>query len=675
MTALFETVLRATLSGSVVIVAVLALRLLLKRVPKKYICLLWLLAALRMLMPFEIESVFSLQPALGTVTIPGSEYAQSVTTDFNSGVGEALQPSVTVPDGGKTEQNVTVDLKENAHVYEREVPLRVTILENYDRIIAWSWLAVAAAMLGYIVVSYLRLRSRVRDAVILREGVWVSRRTESPFVMGFFRPRIYLTPDLSEKEMEYVLAHERCHIRRGDHWWKLLGFVTLAVHWFNPLVWLAYVLLCRDLEMACDEAVVKHMEVGERKAYSAALLSCSAKGRTITACPVAFGETSVKSRIQNVLNYRKPKFWVILVAVIAIVVVAVCFLTVPPEQEIEGEPLNVEGGSRWGITASCAAPSATGIEFRFVQNDDSIPGELFYGQEYTLEKWDGDAWVAVSPIIDNWAFTAEAILLPKNTTTVVDIDWEWLYGEVSDGYYRLSKTLWLDQESYTFHVYFSLGEDYEGQNSDVTQDWRWLAQCRTAVQAFQFETVYYTTFEGESKDNRVHYDHDWSVDRWRYGEDFLIRNDQDTGDADCFYTLFVDGVSYCRTIQSGESGQATDSGWSRADNGIETGEDWIRVLDWDNSGMTYRSCETSPDGYHITCGTEYIFGHCEPEEIEDQWMTFCIDSRGNLLSASYTIIFAEGGYFKVTDTIHTLSAQEIYAVIQNALPEDLTESS
>ena len=473
MTVLFESVLRVTLSGSVVIAAVLALRLLLKRVPKKYICLLWLLAVLRLLLPFEIESGLSLQPRLEEpqlnlqVQLPADNAFVAAPTEAVEAdtVPTQVQTPAIPDENGEYPQNSSYLYKTGDGV--------ITGHLTFGDVASWLWLAVAAGMLLYTALAWLRLRSRVRDAVILREGVWVSRRTESPFVMGFFRPRIYLTPDLSEKEMEYVLAHERCHIRRGDHWWKLLGFVTLAIHWFNPLVWLWYILLCRDLEMACDEAVVKHMEVGERKAYSAALLSCSAKGYTIAACPVAFGEVSVKSRIQNVLNYRKPKFWVILVAVVAIVGVAVCFLTVPPEQKLEGEPLNVEGGSRWGITASCAAPSATGIEFRFVQNDDSIPGELFYGQEYTLEKWDCNDWVAVSPIIDNWAFTAEAILLPKNTTTVVDIDWEWLYGEVSDGYYRLSKTVWLNTEKEAFHVYFGIGEDYEswsGTESSEEED-------------------------------------------------------------------------------------------------------------------------------------------------------------------------------------------------------------
>lgn len=335
MKELFLNVLTASIHGSVIIAVIMLLRPLLKKAPKNTLCLLWLLAALRLLLPFEIQSGMSLQPRLDQVTVPGAEYAQQVTTGFQSGSTDIVLPPVEMEDAPvwKPDIEIMEQTEQNTVVYEREVPLKVRILENYQQIIVWTWAIGAAGLLIYSAVAYVLLKRKVRSSVILSEGVWVCGSVESAFVLGFFRPQIYLSAGLPENARSYVLAHERCHIRRGDHWWKLLGFVTLAIHWFNPLVWVAYSLLCRDLEMACDEAVVRTMPVEERKFYSAALLTCSARGVRIAACPVAFGEVSVKQRIKSVLNYRKPGFWITVTALVLVAVVAVCFLTSPKDQQ------------------------------------------------------------------------------------------------------------------------------------------------------------------------------------------------------------------------------------------------------------------------------------------------------------------------------------------------------
>ena len=179
----------------------------------------------------------------------------------------------------------------------------------------WVWLLGLAAMLAYALVSYLRLRRRVRVSIPLWENIYVCDEVPSPFILGIVRPRIYLPSVLDEAQRGSVLSHERAHLARRDHWWKPLGFALLAVYWFNPLLWLAYTLLCRDIELACDERVVQFMELEERKAYSAALLNCSTNRAHFAACPVAFGEVSVKERIKSVLSYKKPGFWISLVAV------------------------------------------------------------------------------------------------------------------------------------------------------------------------------------------------------------------------------------------------------------------------------------------------------------------------------------------------------------------------
>ena len=361
MRELFLNILTASILGSIIIMVILLLRPILKKAPKNTLCLLWLLAALRLLLPFEIQSSFSLQPELDAVAIPGAEYAEQMTSGFQSSTQDVLLPPVEWEDVPVLPSDIenTQQPVDDAVIYEIDVPLKVKILENYEQILVWLWAAGAAMLLTYSAVAYGLLKLRIRGSVVLSEGVWACGRVESAFVLGFFRPQIYLSANLPENARDYVLAHEKCHIRRGDHWWKLLGYLTLAIHWFNPLVWLAYSLLCRDLEMACDEAVVKTMSVAERKTYSAALLACSVRGARIAACPVAFGEVSVKQRIKNVLHYRKPAFWITIVALVLVAVVAVCFLTSPEEQQdIPTDPTE-------GLTEATEPTEATQSEAEF----------------------------------------------------------------------------------------------------------------------------------------------------------------------------------------------------------------------------------------------------------------------------------------------------------------------
>ena len=202
----------------------------------------------------------------------------------------------------------------------------------------WVWLLGCLVMLGYGAISFLRLKLRLREAVLAGPGVREGAMVDSPFVLGIFRPVIYLPLGLSERDREMVLSHERAHLKRRDNWVKPLAYILLAAHWFNPLVWISYVLLCRDIESACDERVLKDMGREERRAYSAALLNCSVRPRMISACPLAFGELSVKGRIKSVLNYKKPGFWISLAALAACAVVAVCFLTDPVKEPEEVQP-------------------------------------------------------------------------------------------------------------------------------------------------------------------------------------------------------------------------------------------------------------------------------------------------------------------------------------------------
>ena len=336
MSELFQNVLTASFYGSIVILAVLLLRLLLKKTPKKFLCLLWLLAGIRLLMPFEIRSDFSLQPDVESfreVRIAEEIPEPTVHAPIYPAEDASLSPDfgqqmdiLSQPEEMRSPENVI-------GAYHPEMsPEQENALLTLDKIASNIWLAIAFGFGLYTIASYIRLKLQVREAIRLQGNVWECDRIETAFILGFIRPRIYLPMGMSENNRRHILAHEQTHLEKGDHWIKMIGFLALAIHWFNPLVWLAYILLCKDIEMACDERVVQFMELEERKSYSAALINCSTNHAHFAACPVAFGEVSVKNRVLTVLNYKKPSFWISLAGVIAIIFVAVCLVTSPAEE-------------------------------------------------------------------------------------------------------------------------------------------------------------------------------------------------------------------------------------------------------------------------------------------------------------------------------------------------------
>ena len=332
METLFSNVLTASFHGSIVILVVMVLRVLLKKAPRKFICFLWLLAGVRLLMPFEIQSSLSLQPMPEVRQVqqwqapeaaPAAQPAPPET--FPEAPAQRQEAQLPQPTAAQRVQSGSVS---SAPVSSAP---QTKSAQNWKKNIPYVWLSVAACFGIYTLCAYLSLKNKVREAVKIRGG-WECDRIETAFILGFIRPKIYIPMGLSPTVRKHILAHERTHLEKGDHWFKMIGFLALALHWFNPLVWVAYVLLCKDIELACDERVVQFMDLEERKSYSAALLSCSTSRAHFAACPVAFGEVSVKDRIKTVLNYRRPSFWVSLLGVIAIAFVAVCLLTNPAKE-------------------------------------------------------------------------------------------------------------------------------------------------------------------------------------------------------------------------------------------------------------------------------------------------------------------------------------------------------
>lgn len=318
MTDLFIRIFNVSLTAGLVVLALLLLRPLLKRAPAWLCCTLWGLVALRLLLPVSIESVLSLVPSASPVP---EDIATSPTPSVHTGIFAI---------------NSTVNPVLGEHL--SPAPLSsVTPMQTILGIAAIVWLVGIAIMLTVAVVSYIRLRRRVRPSVLREGNVYECDEIASPFILGVLRPRIYLPSGLSEEHVAHVLAHERAHLHRRDHLIKPLAYLLLSLFWFQPLLLVAYVLLCRDVERACDERVIRRMSDEQKCGYSEALLHCSLRRRLVTVCPLAFGEVSAKERIRAVLSYKKPTLWIMLAAVVAALVVAVCFLTDPQEKTIVGE--------------------------------------------------------------------------------------------------------------------------------------------------------------------------------------------------------------------------------------------------------------------------------------------------------------------------------------------------
>ena len=312
MAAVFLKLLNLSISASWLVLAVLVLRLVSKRSPKWMNVLLWGIVALRLVLPFSIESALSLIPSAETVSPAAVQFDPAPTiTSGVSVIDNAVNPSLSEHFSAVPTASVN--------------PLYV-----WTEIAGWVWLIGLGAMLLYALVSYLRLRRRVSVSLPIQDHIYLCDAISSPFILGVVKPHIYLPSGLDEVQRQNVLSHERAHLARRDHWWKPLGFALLAVYWFNPVLWLAYALLCRDIELACDERVIRTMDESAVKTYSTVLLACSMLRKAAITCPLAFGEVGVKERVKNALHYKKPAFWVVAASVAVCVVVAVCFLTNPP---------------------------------------------------------------------------------------------------------------------------------------------------------------------------------------------------------------------------------------------------------------------------------------------------------------------------------------------------------
>ncbi len=380
MDELFVTICNMSITAGWLTLAVILLRFLLKKAPKWIMGVLWSMVAVRLLCPFSVESIFSLLPS--GETLP-QDIVYTQVPQINSGIpiiNHRLNPVI----GGSLSPNPGDSVN----------PMQVIMT-----VAAFVWIIGMVALLIYTLVSYLIIRHRVREAVRLPDekekgSVWLCDGIASPFILGMVRPRIYLPSNLSEEDIPYVLAHERAHLRRRDHWWKPLGFLLLTVYWFNPLLWVAYILFCRDIELACDEKVIKALGLDTKKPYAEVLVRCRVSRKRLTACPLAFGEVGVKERIKRVLHYKKPALWILIAALVVCTVTAVCFLTDPMERG------NEEGRSD---IFNQKAPWADIGAAKSLQNDMTYEEVVaLLGSEGLAESPDNDIYV--------WRLTDKEVL-------------------------------------------------------------------------------------------------------------------------------------------------------------------------------------------------------------------------------------------------------------------------
>ena len=365
MNELFLKIINMSISASWLVLAVLILRFVLKKAPKWINVLLWGIVAIRLICPFSFESTLSLIPSAETIPL---NIGMDTTPTINSGISainNAVNPIISQSNTPMAGASIN--------------PLQITI-----GIYEYIWIFGMIALALYTAISYWRLRRKVDTAVRYKDNIFQSENVSSPFVFGIIKPRIYLPFKMNGQDLEHVVAHEQAHIRRKDHWWKPFGFLLLTIHWFNPLMWMAYVLLCRDIELACDEKVIKELGNEQRGDYTQALVACSVNRRMIAACPLAFGEVSVKERVKSVMNYKKPAFWVIIISVIVCVGVAVCFLTNPKQDS---------------YTLRIVVPA--GSQEKFVYTDEEVSTI-----RNSIKIWSGDG-----------LGDTEVVLSPVNKTT------------------------------------------------------------------------------------------------------------------------------------------------------------------------------------------------------------------------------------------------------------------
>lgn len=439
MESIFLKLLNMSISAGWLVLVVIAVRFLFKKAPKWVMCLLWAMVALRLVFPFSIESALSLIPS--TETVP-DEFLFPGIPEIHTGVNSLN--SVINPIIGET-------LAPNPMTSANPSQILTAIVSRV-------WILGVIVMALYAIISYFRIRFKVRISAPKEKGIYITDGINTPFILGIIRPKIYLPSEMAEDNTDYVIAHEKAHLSRLDHLWKPLGYLLLSIYWFNVLMWVAYILLCRDIEVACDEKVIRLLGEENKKAYSEALLSCSVPRRMIAACPLAFGEVGVKARIKSVLDYKKPAFWIIIAALVVSVVVAVCFLTDPPSQILPDTVSIVDSGSELdGVSIEIKEIDLTSAQpyIEVVWKNKTVKGVSF-GTPFDILYDDNGTWDDCRATESVW----HAILHLLNPVSEREVKYNLYHIDMSkEGLYRIEVKCSIDdKKEYKLWVDFELRE-------------------------------------------------------------------------------------------------------------------------------------------------------------------------------------------------------------------------
>lgn len=618
MEAVFLKLVNMSITASYLVAAVLVLRLILKRSPKWIRVALWGLVGLRLVLPFSFESILSLIPS--TEPLP-QEFLYAATPRVQTGipyVNNMLNPVIaqSLAPAELTSANPT---------------------QIWSFIFSQLWILGVVIMGLYALISYLIVRRRVRPSIRVTGNLYLCDSIETPFILGIGKPRIYLPSSLDQTTADHVLAHELAHLKRRDHWWKPLGFLLLTVYWFNPVMWLAYILLCRDIEMACDERVIREMDAMEKKAYSRALLQCSVPRHMIAACPLAFGEVGVKTRIKSVLNYKKPAFWVMVIALILCAVFAVCFLTDPvgvPFADIipgrSGEVLSItviHGQEQYEITTE---------------------SRIKYVEDLLREIMVGKTEVSKSRSVDR----------DKYNTLI-------LHHENHDTFYHFNQScteVWYDntvKPTMTYHVKNEekLLQFFESRIEAPAESVDWEDACRKVLADIQSRDNYHISvtrqFEGENFLN------DSSNSQYFKSEENLLAITYIPADGSHDLIKMENGQYYEDVVYE------STVKWEPMENPDDTYLiPWLYSFQWNESNVDAIALQDSGDHYFIRLKIN------EPIYDTDSYhVDFYFDRSGEFLWAVQTI------QEYVTDPAGNASPHTTTAtmVLQSTAPEEISE--
>lgn len=473
MTELFFKLADLSIDAGWLVLAVIAARFLLKKAPKSLHCCLWILVAVRLVCPFSWESVFSLMPERPEVP-KGVQFAVS-----HAQPGQIVYSRSEPVQEGAGEQPRSVSYVAVPTFDGETRALKVSHPDVMGVVLGhagWIWLGGMTLMCAYAAVSYLRIRKRIRVSLELSPGVLLCDYIDTPFILGILRPKICLPSEMNPADAAHVLAHEKAHLKRRDHWWKPLGYLLLSIYWFHPLLWLAYILLCRDIELACDERVVKTMEETDRRAYSEALLKCSVPRHLILACPLAFGEVGVKQRIRAVLHYRKPGFWILLISILVIAVVAFTFLTDPVnlESPFEKDLWATELIYSHGGNPVTEAPSELWEVLRLSTYGVNAPLATYYGQNFTELELTAGNFDTYFKDDRGWTSSSAEKLRIKNENA-----W-FLYNETDTSYVNYISFYYLLQQK-NGDLYLTKGRLWQGVNKPGKSRIEWMVKLEEGI--------------------------------------------------------------------------------------------------------------------------------------------------------------------------------------------------